>query len=141
MRFGLFVLVSVSAFTSALAQAPPLEPESGPRYPETSAREEPVRRIFPRRNVWVTEYEPNSLEKQLLAPSIEDRTTICRISSTARHRRDQNVSARAAPSYFRYGSGDRTKTGFRCLRQLVFVFKRKARSRLTRLCRSAIGLG
>ena len=72
MRFGLFILLPLGAFFSASAQAPPIEPESGPRYPETSAREEPVRRIFPRRNVWVTEYEPNSLEKELLAPSVED---------------------------------------------------------------------
>jgi hypothetical protein len=68
----LFVLISVGAFFSAAAQSPPIEPEVGPRYPETSAREEPLRRPMARRNVWVSEYEPNSLEKQLLAPAAED---------------------------------------------------------------------
>jgi hypothetical protein len=65
-------LICFSACFSAAAQAPPTEPEAGPRYPETSASEEPIRRPLLRRNVWVTEYEPNSLEKQLLAPSVED---------------------------------------------------------------------
>ena len=69
----LFVLISLGAFLSAVAaQSPPIEPEAGPRYPETSAREEPARRPLARRNVWVSEYELNSLEKQLLAPSVED---------------------------------------------------------------------
>jgi hypothetical protein len=68
----LFVLFYLGAFLTAAAQAPPIEPEAGPRYPETSAREEPVRRTLVRRNVWVSEYEPNSLEKQLLTPSAED---------------------------------------------------------------------
>ena len=68
----LLVLISVGAFLSAAAQSPPIEPEIGPRYPETSGREEPARRPLARRNVWVSEYEPNSLEKQLLAPSYED---------------------------------------------------------------------
>ena len=50
MRFGLFVLISVSACFSAAAQSPTLAV----------------------RHIWVNEYEPNSLEKQLLAPSVED---------------------------------------------------------------------
>lgn len=45
----LLVLISVGAFLSAAAQSP-----------------------LARRNVWVSEYEPNVLEKQLLAPSHED---------------------------------------------------------------------
>jgi hypothetical protein len=65
-------LISLGACFSASAQAPPIEPEAGPRYPERAAREEPVRRPLARRNVWVSEYEPNSLEKQLLEPSLED---------------------------------------------------------------------
>ena len=69
----LFVLISLGASLSAAAQAPPVEPEPGHRYPDTSAREEIIRRPpLARRNVWVSEYEPNSLEKQLLAPSEED---------------------------------------------------------------------
>jgi hypothetical protein len=72
MLRALFVLISVGAFLSAAAQSPSIEPEAGPRYPDTSAREEPIRRPLARRNVWVSEYEPNSLEKQLLAPAVED---------------------------------------------------------------------
>src|SRR5688500_16628476 len=67
-----FVLISVGAFLSAAAQAPPIEPEAGPRYPDASTREELIRRPLARRHVWVSEYEPNALEKQLLAPSHED---------------------------------------------------------------------
>ncbi len=68
----LFVLISVGAFLSAAAQAPPIEPEAGPRYPDASTREELIRRPLARRHVWVSEYEPNALEKQLLTPSHED---------------------------------------------------------------------
>ena len=68
----LLVLISFGAFLSAAAQSPSIEPEAGPRYPDTSVREDPVRRPLARRNVWVSEYELNSLEKQLLAPSVED---------------------------------------------------------------------
>ena len=71
VRF-LILVISFSVCASAPAQSPPIEPESGPRYPEISAREEPARHPLARRNVWVSEYEPNSLEKQLLAPSNED---------------------------------------------------------------------
>ena len=66
------LLFCLSAFISAAAQSPPIEPDSGPRYPETSAREEPVRRPLVRRNVWVSEYEPSDSEKRLLAPSETD---------------------------------------------------------------------
>lgn len=45
----LVVLITVGAFISVAAQSP-----------------------LARRNVWVSEYEPSSLEKQLLAPSLED---------------------------------------------------------------------
>jgi len=45
----LVVLISVGAFLSVAAQSP-----------------------LARRNVWVNEYQPDSLEKQLLAPSLED---------------------------------------------------------------------
>src|SRR6185503_9442148 len=45
----LVVLISVGAFLSVAAQSP-----------------------LARRNVWVSEYQPDSLEKQLLAPSLED---------------------------------------------------------------------
>jgi hypothetical protein len=68
----LLVLIAIGASLSAAAQSPPIEPQSGPRYPETTAPEEPVRRSLARRNVWISEYEPNSFEKQLLAPSAED---------------------------------------------------------------------
>lgn len=62
----------LAAFTQASAQAP-AEPEAGPRHPETSAREDlPRRQVVIRRNVWVSEYEPNTLEKQLLQPALED---------------------------------------------------------------------
>ena len=66
------LLICFSANLSAAAQAPPTEPEAGPRYPDTSAREEPTRRVLLRRDIWVSEYEPNSLEKELLAPAVED---------------------------------------------------------------------
>ena len=65
-------LICFSAYLSAAAQAPPTEPEAVPRYPDTAVREEPARRVLVRRDVWVSEYEPNSLEKQLLAPAVED---------------------------------------------------------------------
>ena len=64
--------MSFGACVSASAQSPSIEPDAGPRYPEVSSREEPIRRPLVRRNVWVSEYEPNSLEKQLLAPATED---------------------------------------------------------------------
>lgn len=72
MRRALFVLIFVGAFLTAAAQSPAIEPEPRNRYPDTSAREELAKRPLARRNVWVSEYEPNSLEKQLLAPSAED---------------------------------------------------------------------
>ena len=54
----LFALICLSACVCAAAQTLPIEP----RHPETVAR----------RNVWISEYQPNDLEKQLLTPSFED---------------------------------------------------------------------
>jgi len=54
------------------AQSPTVEPDTNSRHPETSGREAPVRRTIARRNIWVTEYEPDAAEKRLLAPSSED---------------------------------------------------------------------
>ena len=54
----LLVLISLGPFLSAAAQSGSIEPDS--------------RRPLARRNVWVSEYEPNSLEKQLLSPSEDD---------------------------------------------------------------------
>jgi hypothetical protein len=67
----LILLLSFAAFSSAAAQSPSVEPEIH-RYPETSGSEEILRRTVVRRNVWVSEYEPNSSEKKLLEPSAED---------------------------------------------------------------------
>lgn len=71
VRVITIAFVIVAAFTIASAQAPS-EPEAGPRYPETTTREDYPRRIIVRRNVWVSQYEPNDLEKKLLEPSDED---------------------------------------------------------------------
>ncbi len=68
----LLVVVLAGASLSAFAQSPPNEPDGGPRYPEPSLREDPFRRPTARRNVWVSEYEPNSMEDALLAPSTTD---------------------------------------------------------------------
>ena len=68
----LLVLVTLGACLSAAAQSPPIQPDTDNRSPDTSAREEPARRPLVRRNVWITEYEPNSLERQSLAAADED---------------------------------------------------------------------
>ncbi len=54
----LFVLFFTACF-SAAAQIP-------------DARDEPAKRPLARRNVWVSEFEPNSIEKKLLEPAAED---------------------------------------------------------------------
>ena len=71
VRVIIIAWLLVVAFTPASAQAP-AEPEAGPRYPETTTPEDFPRRIILRRNVWVYEYEPNTLEKKLLEPAPED---------------------------------------------------------------------
>lgn len=68
----LLLMVSAAACVSASAQSPNVEPESGPHYPESTAREDFPKRPTARRNVWVSEYEPDSLEKKLLEPAPED---------------------------------------------------------------------
>jgi hypothetical protein len=52
------------------SQSPPPPPE--PRTYPTIRRDEFPRRPLALRNVWVSEYEPNTEEKRLLQPSIED---------------------------------------------------------------------
>ena len=64
----LIFVICCGAFSYVAAQSPPVEPEIN-RYP--SGNEEIIRRVV-RRNVWVTEYEPNDSEKKLLAPATED---------------------------------------------------------------------
>lgn len=72
MRPLSFILfLTIGAFSSVAAQSPPVEPEI-PRYPEASGRDDVIRRTIIRRNVWVTEYEPNESEKRLLAPAVVD---------------------------------------------------------------------
>lgn len=70
VRILIFLIVCFCGLSSALAQSPSVE-----GYPGTSGTEEVVRRTIVRRNVWVTEYEPNALEKKLLAPASEDEET------------------------------------------------------------------
>ncbi len=64
----LIFLISCGGFSSVAAQAPPIEPE--------------IRRTVVRRNVWVSEYEPNDAERKLLEPSAEDRELFASFLST-----------------------------------------------------------
>jgi hypothetical protein len=68
----LLIFVCAGVFLPALAQSPPSEPEAGSRYPGPFTREDIPRPPIARRNVWVSEYEPNSAERLLLAASEED---------------------------------------------------------------------
>lgn len=68
----LIFVVCCGVFSAVAAQSPPVEPEIN-RYPETPGNEERIRRIIVRRNIWVSEYEPNESERELLAPAIEDK--------------------------------------------------------------------
>jgi hypothetical protein len=71
VRVCIFLILVGASFVAA--QSPSVEPESNKRYPDTSGRtEETIKRTIVRGSVWVSEYEPNSLEKKLLAPSRED---------------------------------------------------------------------
>jgi hypothetical protein len=69
---ALVLLILIGLFWLISAQSPAVDPETILTYPEISGREEPTKRPLARRNVWVSEYEPNSFEKKLLQPSGED---------------------------------------------------------------------
>ena len=69
---GLGLLILIGASWSISAQSPVLDPEINHPYPEISGRDDPAKPPLARRNIWVSEYEPNSFEKKLLEPSVED---------------------------------------------------------------------
>jgi hypothetical protein len=68
----LFLMVLWASSLPTVAQSPTIDAETGRSYPEIQPGPDPPKRPLAFRNVWVSEYRPNSNEEKLLEASAAD---------------------------------------------------------------------